>query len=246
MKVVDSHIHCGIQNVNQPYGQIEPLLKDAGIFSACLFAPVEDIYYRYSSAFDDNEAWRACRVNAHHYLLRLSQEKEGIYPYYFVWNDFMVEDLERNYCGIKWHHHPGEPPYHYQDPRCADMIDAICARNLPIVLEETCDQTLKFIERVAGRTSVIIPHLGLLNGGFDRLLHAGIWQDANVYADTALAGTREITIFLEKFGADKLVFGSDYPFGLPEPQLQRLTRMGIKHRDLEKICAGNILKLITL
>lgn len=244
MKVVDSHIHCGIQNVNQPYGRIEPLLKAADIDSACLFAPVEDIYYRYSYAFDDNEAWRACRVDAHHYLLGLSREKEGIYPYYFVWNDFMIEDLEGNYCGIKWHHHPGEPPYRYQDPKCSDMLDAICARNLPIVLEETYEQTLKFIDRVAGRTPVIIPHLGLLNGGFDRLLQAGIWQNENVYADTALAGTREIKIFLEKFGADKLVFGSDYPFGLPGPQLQRLKRMGIKRRDLEKIGAENILKLI--
>ncbi|MGD2272328.1 MAG: amidohydrolase family protein [Desulfobacterales bacterium] len=244
MKVIDSHIHCGIQNVNQPYHQIQKLLREAGIQAACLFAPVEDIYYRYSSSFDDNRKWRWCRKKAHDYLLALAESNSGVYPYYFVWNDFIIEDLDENFYGIKWHHHPGEPPYHYRDPRCLEMIDAICRRNLPIVLEETYEQTLRFIDILSGRTPLIIPHLGLLNGGFDRLLQAGVWQYPNVYGDTALAGSREIRIFLERFGAHKLVFGSDYPFGLPGPQLHNLTSMGIGRQDLKKICAENILHLI--
>jgi predicted TIM-barrel fold metal-dependent hydrolase len=205
---------------------------------------VEDIYYRYSSCFDDDDGWKACRCRAHDYLLKIAREHHGIYPYYFVWNDFVVEDLDRPFFGIKWHHHDGEPPYHYHDPKCTEMVDAICTRKLPIVLEETFEQTLKFIEQVAGRTAVIIPHLGLLNGGFDTLLDAGIWKDDNIFADTALAGRREISIFLETYGADRLIFGSDYPFGMPGPQLNRLTRMGIGKNDLEKICSGNILGLL--
>ena len=246
MHIIDSHIHCGIQNVSQPFEDIEPLLNSAGIDGACLYAPVEDIYYRYSSHFNDNETWINCRFDAHDYLLEIGREKGQIYPYYFVWNDFIVEDLEKGFFGIKWHHHEGEPPYNYTDPKCTEMIDAICSRNLPIVLEETFRQTLKFIEQVEGRTPVIIPHLGLLNGGFDRLLNAGIWDDDNIYGDTALAGKYEISSFLDRYGPDRIIFGSDYPFGMPGSQLDQIKNMGITEKDLEKICGKNILKLLKI
>ncbi|MCP4689929.1 MAG: amidohydrolase family protein [Desulfobacterales bacterium] len=244
MRVIDSHIHCGVQNVSQPISRITPLLDAAGIREACLFAPVEDIYYRYTSDFDDNEEWRSHRRKAHEYLLALASEQEGIFPYYFVWNDFLVEDLEKGFRGIKWHHHAGEPPYRYEDPRCARMIDAICARGLPIVFEETLQTTLMFLERVAGRTPVIIPHLGLLNGGYDALAAAGVWEEKNIFADTALAGNREITDYLERRGAHRLIFGSDWPFGDPGAQLMGLKSLGAPRDDLEKICAGNILGLL--
>ena len=244
MQIIDSHIHCGVQNVAQPFGEIAALLEAAGINGSCLFAPVEDIYDRYVPDFDDGAAWRRCRERAHAYLLDVAAYNEGFYPYYFVWNDFTVEDLAKPFCGIKWHHHPGEPAYRYDDPRCTEMIDAVCAQRLPVVLEETFAQTLRFVERVAGRTAVIIPHLGLLNGGFDRLLAAGIWEAPNLYADTALAGRQAITTFLERYGADRLIFGSDYPFGLPGPQLRDLRRMDIPPVELQKICAGTIQTLL--
>lgn len=244
MHVIDSHIHCGIQNVGRPFSDIRPLLDRAGISGACLYAPVEDIYDRYGPVFDDNESWRGARKRAHDYLLKIAGEHEEIYPYYFVWNDFLVDELDRGFAGIKWHHHDGEPPYHYEDPRCGEMIDAICERNLPVVLEETFGRTTWFIERTAGRTVVIIPHLGMLNGGFDGLFQSGLWDNEMVYADTALAGSLEIQAFLDRYGAERLLFGSDYPFGYPGNQLQNLLRMGISQEDLEKICSRNILRLL--
>ncbi len=244
MLVIDSHIHCGVQNVSQPISRITPLLEGADIRGACLFAPVEDIYYRYSSEFDDNEEWRLNRSRAHEYLLDLAREREDIYPYYFVWNDFIAADLDKGFRGIKWHHHADEPPYRYDDPRCERMIDAICARGLPIVLEETLETTRTFIERVAGRTPVIIPHLGLLNGGYDALAAAGVWEKKNIFADTALAGPREITAYLRRRGANGLIFGSDWPFGDPGAQLRELKSLEIPRKDLENICSGNILRLL--
>jgi len=246
MRIIDSHIHCGVQNVHQPYERIAPLLTGAGIETACLFAPVEDIYDRYDIGFEDDDAWRRCRRSAHDYLLRLSMEKPGVIPYYFVWNDFTVEDLEKPFRGIKWHHHPGEPEYRYQDPRCMEMIEAICSRKLPIVLEETFERTQIFIRQVAGRTAVIIPHLGMLNGGFQRLRQAGVWAAPDVYADTALAGRDEIRSFIADYGTDRLIFGSDYPFGMPAEQLAGVQSLGLGEDEMTKICGENISRLLRI
>jgi hypothetical protein len=244
MQIIDSHIHCGIQKVSQPFEAIQPLLARADIQGACLFAPVEDIYHRYHAFFDDNDQWRRCRQRAHDYLLSLSEKHAKVYPYYFVWNDFAVEDLERGFMGIKWHHHDGEPEYRYADPRCRAMIEAICERGLPVVLEETFDHTLLFLKRIRSRTVVIIPHLGMLNGGFERLLAAGVWQDPEVYADTALAGRQQIAEFVTRFGPHQLLFGSDYPFGDPGDELDRIFSLGFSDEELAMICAGNIRRLL--
>lgn len=243
MIVVDSHIHCGVQVVDQPWSVIRPLLEVAGIQRACLFAPVEDIYDRYRPEFVDDPDWRACRRRAHNYLLNLAADDDRIIPYLFVWNDFAVDELERGFKGIKWHRHHGEPEYQYDHPRCEEMIAAICERRLPIVLEETFANTQRFVRRIAGRTPVIIPHLGMLNGGFERLERAGIWDLEAVYADTALASEADIGAYLERHGPDRLVFGSDWPFGLPAAEVAKLEDLEIADEALEAICGRTILRL---
>ncbi len=242
--IIDSHMHCGVQNVSQPYEHIELLLNQAGIDACCLYAPVEDIYYRYSRNFDDNEQWRACRESAHDYLFNLGEENSNVFPYYFVWNDFELKDLDRPFRGIKWHHHDGEPEYRYHTPECEAMIDLICEKKLQIVLEETFSTTLTLLERIDSRTVVIIPHMGFLNGGFDRLFAAGIWDNENVFADTALAGPWEIAAFIERYGPDRVLFGSDYPFGHPASELATVLGLGLDDQSLEKVLSTNILGLL--
>jgi len=48
MKIIDSHMHCGVQNSDQPIELIRAYLDRAGIQGACLYPPVEDIYDRYN------------------------------------------------------------------------------------------------------------------------------------------------------------------------------------------------------
>jgi hypothetical protein len=45
---------------------------------------------------------------------------------------------------------------------------------LPIVYEEELATTQKFLAQVDGRTSIIIPHLGILNGGYNKLKNLGV------------------------------------------------------------------------
>jgi len=243
-QIIDSHIHCGIQLSRLPIDDISPLLREEGISGACMFAPVEDIYDRYDRDFEDTPQWQQTRHRANQYLLDLAEEGEPIFPYLFVWNDFAVEELQHPYRGIKWHRHSDEPVYHYQDPRCRAMIDEITRRRLPIVLEESFHHTRNFIEYLAPEAVIIIPHLGGLNGGYRALDEAGIWNRDNVYADTALASISEMLHFITHYGTDKLIFGSDYPFGDPGGELRKVERLSLNSDDFEKVVAGNILNLL--
>jgi predicted TIM-barrel fold metal-dependent hydrolase len=244
MMIIDSHMHCGIQNVNLSLQVVEKYLDAGDIQGACLFAPVEDIYDRYDYNFVDNAAWAACRQRANSYLLDIQANHENRYAYYFVWNDFRKDELRKGYRAVKWHRHEYEPEYHYDDPRCETFLSEVYRLRLPVVLEESFTNTLKFIQRVNGRTPVIIPHMGGLNGGFPSLFRSGVWDNETVYADTALAAGREMAKFIDRYGSGRLLFGSDFPFGTPYNELQELKGLNLNKKDLENVVCHNILKLL--
>lgn len=245
-KIIDSHMHCGIQNVSLSFDIITKYLDSAGIQGACLFAPVEDIYDRYNYHFEDNAAWVLCRQRANHYLLDIQVNNEKFFSYYFVWNDFRKDELKKGYKGVKWHRHEYEPVYHYDDPLCEAFLQEVYRLELPIVLEESFENTRYFIKRVQRRTPIIIPHMGGLNGGFSTLLKAGIWDDETIYADTALATGWEITEFLDNYGSKRLLFGSDFPFGTPGNELQEVIQLNLAKEDFENIICKNIIRLLKI
>lgn len=244
MKIIDSHIHCGVQNSDLPFEAIRGNLEEGDIGGACLYAPVEDIYDRHHYHFKDTPGWRACRQLANEYLLGLQQRYEDVFAYFFVWNDFRKEELKKGYSGVKWHRHSSEPVYEYDNPHCEAFLQEVYRLQLPIVLEESFENTLSFVKRVAGRTPIIIPHMGGLNGGFHALFHSGIWESEEIYADTALASEREIAAFLHKYGSRRLLFGSDFPFGFPSGELRTVREMNLGREDFENIVCKNILRLV--
>jgi predicted TIM-barrel fold metal-dependent hydrolase len=239
-------MHCGIQNSNLPFEDIKRYLDSAGIQGACLFAPVEDIYDRYDYDFKDNFAWVTCRQQANEYVLDIQRTHDNFFSYYFVWNDFRKDELKKGYKAIKWHRHEYEPVYHYDDPFCEAFLQEAYRLKLPIVLEESFANTRSFIRRVNGRTTIIIPHMGGLNGGFSALFKSGIWDDETVYADTALASAQEIAQFLDRYGSRRILFGSDFPFGTPGGELQEVAGMNLGKEDFENIVCHNILRLLNI
>ena len=241
--IIDSHMHCGEE---LPFEVIAPLLKRAGIQGACLFAPVEDIYDRYDYNFTDSPYWRHKRKNANRYLLNLFHPEFKTFPYLFVWNDFDYEELSFPYKGIKWHRHEDEPVYNYSDKRCRQLIEKITELELPIVFEESTYNTVNFVNKLAPQAVVIIPHLGLLNGGFESIASSGIWEKENLYADTSLAPVYAIKEFIRRYGSHKLLFGSDFPFGQPGAELIKILNLKLPKEEEENILGRNILRLLKI
>ena len=70
----------------------------------------------------------------------------------------------------------------------------------------------------------------------------------NIYADTALGGSSKILDFVKNFGPDRIIFGSDYPFGSPTTEKQKIVKLCLEGKitkeQADKILVGNISKLM--
>ena len=243
--VIDAHAHCGVMDRSAPqcFEDYAREVAETDIHGAALFSPVMEIYDRYDFHFTDTPAWQLRRQESNAYLLSLKPADFVVYPYFFIWNDFAVDQLTPRHCGIKWHRHAGEPVYSYHDPRCRAALEEIQNRNLPIVLEEEFHNTLRFVRDLAKGATVIIPHLGLLNGGFRSIAEAGLWERENVWADTALASRHEIDEYIRRYGHLRLLFGSDFPFGTPSDELRKVRSLGLGPEAEAAVLGGNFMRL---
>jgi hypothetical protein len=244
--IIDAHVHCGIQDKfpSQSYDDYFSVIRGSGIQEAVMFPPVMEIYDRYDPNFADSAQWKNRRKSANDYLLHIGTTELTVIPYFFIWNDFAVDQLTPKHKGIKWHRHSDEPVYHYDSPRCRRAVDEIRRRNMPVVLEEEFNNTVRFIQQIAKGITVIIPHMGMLNGGYGVIKRHGLWARPDVYADTALASVSEITDYINEYGVDRIIFGSDFPFGDPRQELLKIMHLQISQEQKEIICGLNIQRLL--
>lgn len=247
LSIIDAHAHCGIQDRFPPqaFEDYARYAKGTGISEVVMFAPVAEIYDRYDFLFEDNAKWQERRKKANAYLLTIGNAELKVTPYFFIWNDFAVDQLMPQHQGIKWHRHENEPVYHYDDPLCLKALEEIRRRNLPVVLEEELKNTIRFIQNLAQGIRVIIPHLGLLNGSYRILSDFGIWKNPNVFTDTALAPPHEIYDYIRTYGHDRIMFGSDFPFGTPRRELEKILQLQIPDEIKEAITCLNIKHLLS-
>jgi len=245
-KIIDAHAHCGRMDIFPPQDLHDYIgcIGGSGIRGAVMFSPVMEIYDRYDGNFRDTEQWKLKRAESNRYLLTLKAGSFEVYPYFFIWNDFAVEQLSVAHKGIKWHRHADEPVYDYGNPRCLSAIEEIRKRNMPVCLEEEFENTLYFINELAQGVRVVVPHLGLLNGGYELLRRHGIWDMPNVYADTALAPSGEIRDYIARYGCERLMFGSDFPFGDPVSELQKVRKLGLNSEQNEAVIGLNVARLL--
>jgi len=240
--VIDAHVHLGGNRHTKCYPPERMLadLAEAGADGAVVFAFPEDMYRK----TDTPEA----RAAANEYVLETSRRHPHLYPFYFVWTDYVIPDALDEYCGVKWHRHHDGPRYDYADPRCERFIAAMAERSLPVTLEEEFDETVAFVERVSGTgVTVIIPHMGMLNGGYGRM--ARFFESEHVCFDTSCAEPEAIERVLSEVGPERVLFGSDVsgtsePFlNFPKVERAKLEGLGITPESQPLIYGGNLLRV---
>jgi hypothetical protein len=191
--------------------------------------------------------------------------ERGFYPFYYgggnPWTDSRPDTLDipeniDEYSGIRWHRWVGEGIDRtgeldeselewavslMESPEFEALTAAAAHYSLPVMFEESFAVTLEFVLRFPS-LDIIIPHLGARNGGEARVIRS-LWETPNVYFDTSLAAVDEGTF--ARIGTDRILFGSGYPEGDPEAELDKIDRLPISEDLKEGIYGDNLLSLLS-
>lgn len=248
MQIIDAHVHIGRRHL--PIEQVQDVLDDSGVDRAVVFTDPES-----TDIPDDNR-----------YVLEVAERTHHIPFFYIGGNAYSTNrpfpelpdpGVLESYFGIKWHcwFTPGHDfggtrlgmdgeqiRRALTEPRMTALMDKVREMGIPVNFEEHFDVTVCFADLYPD-ISIIIPHMGSLNGGAGRILPA-VGDRANVCFDISLAGINEELI--AHYGAEKFICGSDHPYGSPSWSIDRIRHLKVSEEIKEKLFSLNILSLTGL
>lgn len=238
MEIIDSHTHWGpsvtLMGVNITTEELLGQAKQSGVERIVIF-PFP------STAIADE------KINET--LLEEATRIGKFIPYYYIPEDLRPIPKEKGFYGGKWHWVRGiqDCSSNYEvleDQRLGAFIEESEKIDLPIIFEEDLAFTEIFI-KMTKRLKIIIPHIGMLGGNPSDFLHA-FKENQNVYFDTSLASSSIVLRFIEKIGPERILFGSDIPFGTMRLELGKILSLPIGDSQKECILSKNLKRLIGL
>jgi len=182
-------------------------------------------------------------------LLNEASRVSQFIPYYYIPDNLRPIPRNRGFYGGKWHWTRGISDCSSQyevldDPVLPEFLEKSETIGLPLIVEEELKFTVVFAKR-SGKLNLIIPHLGMLGGNPLDFL-AAFKKHEHVFFDTALAQPQTILRFVREVGAERILFGSDIPFGTMKLELQKVLSLPLNDREKEAILGGNIRRLTGL
>jgi predicted TIM-barrel fold metal-dependent hydrolase len=237
MEIIDSHIHWGPSVTMDMEVTTEEILKQAdqcGVSRIVIF-PFP------STALADEEINQG--------LLKEAARVNRFIPYYYIPETMKPIPQEKGFYGGKWHWMRGiqDSSSNYkalEDPQLVKFIEASEKIDLPIVFEEELAFTEAFVKKTKS-LKIVIPHLGMLGGNPIDFLHT-FKERENVYFDTALASPDTVMKFIDNIGYERILFGSDIPFGTMKWELEKVLSLPTEDGRKEGILSKNLRRLIGL
>ncbi len=237
MEIIDSHTHWGPSVTMDAEVATEELLRQAeqsGVSRVVIF-PFP------SMALADEG------INEE--LLQETNRVKKFIPYYYIPETMKPIPDKKGFYGGKWHWMRGiqDCSSNYrelEDRKLGEFIEASEKIDLPIVFEEELAFTATFVRKTKD-LKIIIPHLGMLGGNPIDFLQT-FRSKENVFFDTALSSPDTVMKFIEKIGHERILFGSDIPFGTMKWEMEKVLNLPIGDDKKEWILSKNLKKLIRL
>jgi hypothetical protein len=225
--IVDSHIHIGESLALNTYISPEFIVRqmeESGV-DYCFIFPFPSYGEVYGSEW----------------ILEICREYKEFYPVYYVTLKF--EPPPDDFVALKWHWVGGisDSASNYdtlKNEKLPDFLKKVIEMDLPIIFEEELEFTSLFVEKFE-EVKLIIPHLGLLGGNPLNFLRE-FRDKENVYFDTSLASGSTVKIFVDEIGDDRIIYGSDIPFGRMKWEVEKIKALKIDEKSKKKILSENI------
>lgn len=173
----------------------------------------------------------------------------SLYPTMVNWR----EELERigalGLKGIKIHSDFQKVPI--DEPKAVEMYRAIARMGLPVLFhmgddryDYSAPERLTNLIRQVPELVAIAAHFGGWRAWDRSYAHI---QPENVFYDTSSSlmylGKERALDFLDKMGAHRFLFGTDYPMWTPAQELERFLELGLDTDARDRILFGNFEKL---
>lgn len=152
--------------------------------------------------------------------------------------------------GVKLH--PDSQGFKVDDERMFEAYDAMASLGLPLVVhcgdyrfDYDNPERLAHVIDMFPKLTVVAAHFGgwLL---YDRALDALL--DKNCYLDCSSSarylGNRRFKELIRTYGAERIVFASDYPMWNPKDELENLYSIGLTDAELKFILCDNAEKIL--
>ena len=152
--------------------------------------------------------------------------------------------------GVKLH--PDIQQFKLDDYRCLKIYELCEERGLPMLIH-TGDSRYDYsnpnrlipILDIYDRLTIVGAHFG----GWSMWEKASelLWEKKNFYVDCCSSfyalSDEKIVEIIRRYGADKVLFGSDYPMWNPKTELERLMALPLTDEEKEKILSFNAVKV---
>lgn len=130
-----------------------------------------------------------------------------------------------------------------------ELVECAEAFGLPVyshVLYNPGVSTEKFVSLAKQYPSVpfILGHMGF--GPADPDAIEAATELDNLFLETSGGNTLHIRLAIEKAGASKVIFGSEFPLSHPKVELEKILCLGLSDADLERVLYRNIYELLRL
>lgn len=194
-----------------------------------------------STAIESNE------INVR--ILDESKRTAGFIPYHYIrenYDEAGFDPIPAPYCGGKWHWMRGsqDSASDYKvlgDKELPGLVEKIRKTGKPVIFEEELAFTERFVDMFEG-LPIIIPHLGLL-GGYPGDFLESFKDKTSVCFDTALGSQDMIFEFVRTVGPERVLFGSDVPFGSMRSELSKVLAISLSREDKELLLFRNFIRL---
>jgi predicted TIM-barrel fold metal-dependent hydrolase len=250
MVVIDGHTHFAGPGMGLPPNTLEELLSIMdvnGIDSIVTCAPYSSIGK--NRTYDDVNRFlvesfsRAperiigfLRVNPHLKEHALKSVKEGV--------------KNQGFKGVKFH--PRNEAFAINSEELSFPIAELASKlKVPILIHTGEPDTYGFAQpTLVGDLADSFPDVTLIIGHMGKRLYEDAicvarWFE-NIILETSFRSSRDITRAVKRVGADRVVYGSDMPFGIPEIEMMKVHLCDIKTEEKQLVLGNSMAKILGL
>ena len=237
MVMIDAHLHLGgIPSGKKEWGsflEYKKIAQKLGIEKYCVI-PIGLPENFTNKSTPNNDV-----------VLKEAEKNKSLIPVYWFNVFDLPKSIDKRYKAIKLHSDIGKVDI--DNTRVVDFVNKI---NLPVFVHtnESKEYTvLSKVSKLAKKVNVpvIAVHSGSVTSTFFKLDDYNFTD--NVYFETSGI---QYAIILQKiyqrFGAKRIIFGSDYPFGDPRVSLAMIDSLEPTKKEREQMTSKNIQRILKL